>query len=94
MIPQNPHNSQNLTVATKTRPTGGKIVKTMNPQEAFLDLLIAAMLDAAGERKLTQLQSTIEVKGKLKLVRIIVIPEEMDFKWAKDQPYGTDPKKQ
>lgn len=66
-----------------------------SPQEAFLDLLIAAMMDAALERKLTQLQTTItpEGKTKAKIIRIVVIPEEMDRTWPKDQPLGTDAKK-
>lgn len=65
------------------------------PQEAFLDMLIAAMHDAAIERKLTQLQTTITPggSGKAKIVRIIVIPEEMDWQWPKDQPLGTDQRK-
>lgn len=65
-----------------------------NPQEAFLDLLIAAMKDAAAGQP-TQLQSTIvapDGKGT-KLVRIIVVPEEMRWKWPKDQPLGTDERK-
>lgn len=67
----------------------------MNPQGAFLDLLIAAMYDAALERKLTQLQTTITPEGtsKAKIIRIVVIPEEMDRVWPKDQPFGTDTKK-
>jgi hypothetical protein len=66
----------------------------MNPQEAFLDVLIAAMKDAATERKLSQIQTTISPDGKkAKLVRLIIIPEEMDFVAPKDQPFGTDSKK-
>lgn len=64
----------------------------MNPQEAFGDILLAAMMDAAVEHKLTQLQTTITPRGKghAKIIRIIVVPEEMDFSWPKDQPLGTD----
>lgn len=67
----------------------------MNPQEAFLNLLIAAMTDAAVEHKLTQLKTTISPDGKkAKLVRIIVIPEEMEFNFPRSQPLGTDVTKQ
>lgn len=63
------------------------------PQEAFLDLLIAAMKDAAIERKLTQLKTQLDPtetgKGPLKTIRIIVIPEEMDFEWPRHAPLGT-----
>ncbi len=63
------------------------------PQEAFLNLLIAAMKDAAIEHKLTQLQTQLDPtetgKGPLKKIRIIVIPEEMDFKWPSHAPLGT-----
>jgi hypothetical protein len=67
----------------------------MNPQEAFLEMLLAAMRDAAVERKLTQLQMTITPEGQTtpRFVRIIVIPEEMDMVWPKDRPLGTDVKK-
>jgi hypothetical protein len=66
----------------------------VNPQEAFGDMLFAAMMDAATQRKLTQLQTTISPNGKsAKIIRIIVIPEEMDHYWPKDQPLGTDAKK-
>ena len=70
----------------------------MNPQEAFLGLLLAAMKDAAVNRKLTQLQTQLDptegrVPGaKLKVVRIIVIPDELDHKWPTYQPLGTPTK--
>ena len=51
-----------------------------NPQDQFLDLLIAAMLDAATELKLTQLQTTITPEGcSPQIVRVVVIPEQMQF---------------
>lgn len=52
----------------------------MNEANIFLNLLIAAMSDAAVEGKITQLQTTITPEGttKAKLVRIVVMPEEMD----------------
>jgi hypothetical protein len=65
----------------------------MNPQEAFLLLLVAAMKDAAIERKLTQLQTQLDPsetgKGPMKKVRIIVIPEEMDHTWPGHSPLGS-----
>ncbi len=64
----------------------------MNPGEAFIEILLAAMMDAAVEGKLTQLQTTIAPDGKnVKLVRIIVVPDELDKTWPKSQPLGSDP---
>lgn len=61
----------------------------MNPQESFLELLIAAMKDAAIERKLTQLHTTIDPDGKgTKRVRIVIIPDALDHVWPKDSPLG------
>jgi hypothetical protein len=60
-------------------------------QDAFLNLLVAAMMDAAVEKKLTQLKTTISPDGKtVKTVRLIVIPEEMDYDFP--QPLGEEPK--
>lgn len=52
----------------------------MTEAEIFLNMLIAAMADAVTEGKIAQLQTTITPEGttKAKLVRIIVVPEEMD----------------
>ena len=64
----------------------------MNPQETFLDLLIAAMKDAVLERKMTQLQAQLdptESNGPLKKVRIIVVPEELDYTWPSHAPAGS-----
>ena len=65
----------------------------MNPQTAFIDLLIAAMKDAALERKLTQLQTQFDPtetgKGPKKVVRIVVIPDELDHKWPSYAPLGS-----
>lgn len=63
----------------------------MNPQEAFLDVLVAAMKDAALERKITQLKTQLDPNGKgVKRIRIIVVPEEMDFEFAADRPLGSE----
>lgn len=63
-----------------------------NPQEAFLLLLLAAMKDAAFERKLSQLclqfDPTETGKGPLKRVRVVVIPEELDHTWPSHAPLG------
>lgn len=67
----------------------------MNPQEAFLELLIAAMLDAATQMKLTQLQTTITPDGhkRPKVIRLIVVPEVMEYKLGTpSQPLGSDPR--
>lgn len=64
----------------------------MNPQEAFLNMLFAAMMDAAVERKLTQLQTTISPDGNaqnIKKVRIVVIPDELDHTWPTSHPLGS-----
>ncbi len=48
--------------------------------QQFIALLSAAMLDAAVEGKLTQMQTTVTPPGKgTMLVRLVVIPEAMDF---------------
>lgn len=61
--------------------------------QTFLDLLLAAMKDAAIEHKLTQLKTQLDPtetgKGKLKTVRIIVIPEDMDYEFPQHAPLGT-----
>lgn len=50
----------------------------------FLTLLIAAMTDAGETGHCTQLQSQIMVPGKgIKIVRLIVVPEEMELVRAK-----------
>jgi hypothetical protein len=68
-----------------------------SPGEAFIDMLIACMTMAAKEKKLTQLQTTISPDGtrkNMKVVRIIIVPEDMDETFPIDQPLGTDPSKQ
>lgn len=66
----------------------------MNPQEAFLDLLLAAMMDAATELKLTQLQTQLDPdgSGKLRKVRIIIVPETLEHQWPSSAPLGTPSK--
>lgn len=53
----------------------------MSSDSDFGTLLLAAMCDAATEGKCTQLQATITPPGQrtAKLVRIIVVAEEMDY---------------
>lgn len=59
-------------------------------QNAFMDLLIAAMMSAAVENKMTQLKTSISPDGeKTKHVRIIVVPEDMDHNWPEHSPLGT-----
>jgi hypothetical protein len=60
-----------------------------NPQEVFLDLLIAAMLDAAEELKLTQLQTQLQTsKRGMRIVRVIIVPEEMEYRHPDGRPFG------
>ena len=56
-----------------------------NKAEVFLDMLLAAMRDAACERKLTQLKTTITPSGKTKpeIIRIVIVPETMDVEVPK-----------
>jgi len=62
----------------------------MNPQQAFMDLLIAAMLDAATSMSLTQFKTTITPDdGRQRTVRIIVVPEEMEYARKDHKPLGT-----
>lgn len=55
----------------------------MKQAEVFIDLILAAMTDAAVERKLCQLKTSIQPKGHARpsLVRIIIVPENMDMEW-------------
>ena len=48
---------------------------------AFGDLLLAAMMDAAVERKMTQFKTELDPKGdgRMVQVRILVVPETMDI---------------
>jgi hypothetical protein len=47
------------------------------------------MKDAAVNRSLTQLRTQLDPDGKgLRVVRIIVVPEQMDFKFPTDRPLG------
>lgn len=50
-----------------------------NDQAAFLDLLLAAMCDATTTGNMTQIQTKLVPPGqdKEKIVRIIVVPEDM-----------------
>lgn len=61
----------------------------MNEQQAFIDLLIAAMKDAAISMSLTQLKTQIDPDGKgIRHVRIIVVPEQMQYAHPDGRPYG------
>lgn len=53
------------------------------------------MKDAALNGKLTQVKSAIDPgDGKgVSIVRFVVVPEKMDWDFPKDQPLGTDSKK-
>ncbi len=53
---------------------------------AFGDLIHAAMMDAAIERKITQFKAELDPRGngKMAQVRIVVMPEMMDI----EQPGG------
>lgn len=62
-----------------------------NPQETFLELLVAAMNDAALEGELTQLQTQLIPPGrkKFEVVRIIIVPEKMQWTFPTVAPAGT-----
>lgn len=61
----------------------------MNEQNAFLDLLLAAMKDAALTLNLTQMKAQINPDGKgLRHVRIIVVPEAMEYGHVDGRPIG------
>ena len=67
----------------------------MNPQEAFLELLIAAMKDAALGDRISQLKTSIDPDGKgIRYVRIVVIPEDMRINFPKTQPIGSSDRKE
>jgi hypothetical protein len=67
----------------------------MNPQEAFLEILVAAMKDAVIEKKLTQLKMQLDARGDgwLEEVRIVIMPEKMEYNWPRESPLGSPPKK-
>lgn len=61
----------------------------MNEQTTFLDLLIAAMKDAAISLSLTQLKTQIDPDGKgVRHVRVIVVPEQMEYAHEDGRPFG------
>jgi len=51
---------------------------------AFIDIFAAALEDAAKERKLSQLKTTVQPEGvaKPQVVRIIIVPDTMDVEWS------------
>jgi len=55
--------------------------KKVDESDLFLEMLVAAMEDAVTTGHITQLQTSItpESTGKPKLVRILVVPEEMEI---------------
>lgn len=65
----------------------------MNPQLAFVEVLLAAMKDAVVEGELTQLAIQFDPTegkgGPLKKVRIIVVPEKMQHEWPTYAPLGS-----
>jgi hypothetical protein len=65
----------------------------VSPHEAFLDLLVAAMKDAALEKKLTQLALQFDPTEKAgratHRVRVIVVPEELEHTWPSHAPLGS-----
>jgi len=67
----------------------------MNPQEAFLEILVAAMKDAVLEAKITQLKTQLDARGngKLEQVRIVILPEKMEHNWPSESPLGTERKR-
>ena len=67
----------------------------MNPQEAFINVVAGLMERAAAKGELNQIQTVItpQSTGKRRVVRIIIVPEDMDRTWPADQPLGTDEKK-
>lgn len=66
----------------------------MNPQETFLNILIAAMKDAVESGELTQIKTTMlnEKTGKVEYVRMVIMPEVMQHNWPKYAPAGTPTK--
>lgn len=52
---------------------------------AYIRMLEAGIMDAAEQRKLSQLKITSQTPkmSKPKIVRIIIVPDEMDVEWPK-----------
>lgn len=59
----------------------------------FEQLIIAGMLDAAAERKMSQFKVTVtpEQTKRETFVRIIIVPESMDLEWPQGMPDGKKP---
>lgn len=66
----------------------------MNPQEAFLEVLIAAMKDAVCTGDITQLKTQMANPntGNMEFVRVVILPEKFDHKWPSHAPLGTPTK--
>lgn len=64
----------------------------MSKEGTFINMLLAGMEDAAVNMKLTQLKTTITPEGKTKpeTIRIIIIPEKMEWEF----PQGLDLEKE
>jgi hypothetical protein len=62
---------------------------------AFMDMLAAGILDAACERKMTQMKTTCLPPGRTKpeLVRIVIMPETMDHEWSQPLRKSSDANK-
>ncbi len=65
----------------------------MNETEAFINMVIAGMMDAAGEYKMTQLKTQLlsPDKKEMRQVRIIIVPERMEREWPTNRPLGSGP---
>lgn len=57
--------------------------KNQDSAEIVLNVILAAMMDAVVERKLTQLKLQIQPEGYVRpqYVRIVIMPETMDREW-------------
>ena len=62
----------------------------MSTSNAFVELLLAAMKDAVTTGHITQIQTQFAPNGdnKLEVVRIVVLPEKMNFAWPSHSPLG------
>lgn len=58
--------------------------KQMQEVQAFMNMLSAAIQDAAENRSLTQILTEVQPKGMtVQRVRLIVVPDSMDRQWSK-----------
>lgn len=67
--------------------------KQMREVQAFMNILSAAIQDAAQSRKMSQMITEVQPKGMtVQRVRIVIVPETMDRSFSQPLQAKEDPK--